>query len=217
VVPLDAGCQVRLAQARIFQRIGRDGSRLAELAQVTKQTAGALVDQLEAAGHVERRPDPSDKGARLVCISDLGAKARAVWMSRDTHIGPLSSNLARSVILPTWLAQDHDREARCTSEGAARAGLGPATSRHRSGQIPWRRSPRRQPRGPAPTTTGGHNFAIQSGPRRSAAVQWADLPVTGQWTAELNRVQGEWATESPTRTARQPGSSARMSGLSISR
>ena len=39
-----------LAQARLVQRLGRDGTRLTELAQaaqVTKQTAGHLVDQLE--------------------------------------------------------------------------------------------------------------------------------------------------------------------------
>jgi DNA-binding MarR family transcriptional regulator len=78
---LDAGFQVTLAQARIVQRIGPDGTRLtalAEQAQVTKQTAGALVDQLVAAGYVERRPDPTDARARLVCMSDLGAKVRAV-------------------------------------------------------------------------------------------------------------------------------------------
>ena len=46
-----------IAQARVFQRIGPDGTRLTELAQaaqVTKQTAGFLVDQLEKAGYVER-------------------------------------------------------------------------------------------------------------------------------------------------------------------
>ena len=64
------------AQARIFQRIGPDGTRLTELAeaaQVTKQTAGFLVDQLERAGYVYRAPDPTDARARLVRISDKGA------------------------------------------------------------------------------------------------------------------------------------------------
>lgn len=77
----DVGYAVTPAQARIFQRIGPDGTRLtglAEQAQVTKQTAGALVDQLEAAGYVERRPDPSDARARLVCVSELGARVSAV-------------------------------------------------------------------------------------------------------------------------------------------
>jgi DNA-binding MarR family transcriptional regulator len=78
---LDAGYQVTPAQTRIFQRIGPHGTRLtalAEQAQVTKQTAGALVDQLAAAGYVDRRPDPSDARAQLVCISDLGRRAWAV-------------------------------------------------------------------------------------------------------------------------------------------
>jgi DNA-binding MarR family transcriptional regulator len=73
-----AGYEVTLAQARVFQRIGAGGSRLTELAEqarVTKQTAGFLVDQLERAGYVERRPDPSDARARLVCIAPRGAKA----------------------------------------------------------------------------------------------------------------------------------------------
>jgi DNA-binding MarR family transcriptional regulator len=72
---------VTLAQARVFERIGRHGTRLTELAeraQVTKQTAGYLVDQLERAGYVERRPDPTDARARLVCVSEKGAEAVAV-------------------------------------------------------------------------------------------------------------------------------------------
>ena len=75
---LRAGHTVTLAQARIFQRVGPEGTRLtalAEQAQVTKQTASALVDQLEANGYVERRPDPSDARARLICISPQGARA----------------------------------------------------------------------------------------------------------------------------------------------
>ncbi|BBH65229.1 MarR family transcriptional regulator [Actinoplanes sp. OR16] len=70
---------ITLAQARIFQRIGPGGTRLVELAeqaQVTKQTAGFLVDQLERAGYVERVPDPSDARARLVRIAERGRAAQ---------------------------------------------------------------------------------------------------------------------------------------------
>ena len=72
---------ITLAQARVFQRIGPGGTRLSELAaaaQVTKQTAGFLVDQLEAAGYVERVPDPTDARARLVRIGPRGAAAAPV-------------------------------------------------------------------------------------------------------------------------------------------
>jgi DNA-binding MarR family transcriptional regulator len=69
------------AQARVMQRIGPDGTRLTELAeaaQVTKQTASALVDQLERTGYVRRAPDPTDARARLVRIAERGAAAKPV-------------------------------------------------------------------------------------------------------------------------------------------
>src|SRR4051794_10441355 len=66
-----------LAQSRIGQRLDRQGIRVTDLAEqagVTKQTAGALVDELEANGYVERKPDPADARARLVVLTDRGAK-----------------------------------------------------------------------------------------------------------------------------------------------
>lgn len=63
---------ITLAQARIAARIGPQGTRisdLAEQARVTKQSAGFLVDQLEAAGYVERVADPADGRARLVRLT----------------------------------------------------------------------------------------------------------------------------------------------------
>src|SRR5689334_5543601 len=52
---------ISAAQARVFARIGPNGTRvsqLAEQARITKQTAGFLVDQLERAGYVRRTADP---------------------------------------------------------------------------------------------------------------------------------------------------------------
>jgi DNA-binding MarR family transcriptional regulator len=105
-----AGYPVTLAQARVFQRIDADGSRLTDLAaaaQVTKQTAGFLVDQLVAGGYVERAPDPTDARARLVRITARGydaiAVARAVqdgieaeW--RD-HLGPAELERLRGALV----------------------------------------------------------------------------------------------------------------------
>src|SRR4051812_36848702 len=68
------------AQARVFQRVADQGSRVTDLAEqagITKQTAGFLVDQLERAGYVERVPDPVDGRARLVRITERGARSVA--------------------------------------------------------------------------------------------------------------------------------------------
>lgn len=77
----DHGFHLTLAQGRIAARIGPHGTRLTELAeqaQVTKQTAGYLVGQLERGGYVERVPDPSDARARLVRLTPRAAAAQRV-------------------------------------------------------------------------------------------------------------------------------------------
>lgn len=74
------GFDMTPAAGRIAARIDADGSRLTRLAAaagVTKQTAGALVDQLERAGYVERVPDPTDARARLIRIAERGRRAQA--------------------------------------------------------------------------------------------------------------------------------------------
>ncbi len=57
----------------LWQR--REGVRLTELAQIariTKQSMGALVDSLEAAGYVERLDDPDDGRAWRVRLTARG-------------------------------------------------------------------------------------------------------------------------------------------------
>lgn len=69
------GHRLSIAQARVFQRIGPDGSRpseLAEATQLTKQTLGSILDQLEKAGYVARIPDAADGRARVVTITGRG-------------------------------------------------------------------------------------------------------------------------------------------------
>lgn len=66
------------SQARVFQRIAPDGSRLSDLARqagITKQSAAFLVDQLERLGYVARVPDPDDGRARLVRITERGTRS----------------------------------------------------------------------------------------------------------------------------------------------
>ncbi|WP_091629458.1 MarR family winged helix-turn-helix transcriptional regulator [Amycolatopsis saalfeldensis] len=67
-----------LAQCRVFQRVAAEGSRLTDLAdqaQMSKQSAGVLVDQLERLGYVRRVPDPVDGRARLIVIEQRGRRA----------------------------------------------------------------------------------------------------------------------------------------------
>jgi DNA-binding MarR family transcriptional regulator len=69
------------AHTVVFQHIEAEGTRLVDLAaraQMTKQSMGYLVDQLERRGYVERRPDPTDRRAALVVLTDRGwAEVRA--------------------------------------------------------------------------------------------------------------------------------------------
>ena len=72
---------LRPAHTAVFQHIHAEGSRLtdlAERAQITKQSMGYLVDYLEQRGYLERTPDPSDRRAALICLTDRGwAQIRA--------------------------------------------------------------------------------------------------------------------------------------------
>lgn len=66
---------IRPAHTAVFQHIEADGSRLtdlAERAQISKQSMGYLVDHLEQRGYLERRPDPTDRRAALVCLTERG-------------------------------------------------------------------------------------------------------------------------------------------------
>ena len=70
-------------------RVADDGTRLtdlAEQAQITKQSAGFLVDQLERAGYAERVPDPTDARARLVRIAPRGRAAQRLARTVEQDI-----------------------------------------------------------------------------------------------------------------------------------
>ena len=57
-----------------------EGCRATELAAASgqhKQVIGTLVDELEAEGYVERRPDPQDRRAKLVVPTPRGADFQA--------------------------------------------------------------------------------------------------------------------------------------------
>ncbi len=106
----DAGYSGTLAQGRLFARIGPDGNRvteLAEMAQVTKQTAAFLVERLEEHGYVERVPDPTDARARVVRIAERGQQAQriavqveeAIYAEWAAHLGQAELDRLRATML----------------------------------------------------------------------------------------------------------------------
>ena len=77
------------AQARLLAGIDLDGTRLvvlADRARIPKQTALALVNGLEAAGYVERVPDPSDGRARLIRLTARGRGGLPVAIAEEARI-----------------------------------------------------------------------------------------------------------------------------------
>jgi DNA-binding MarR family transcriptional regulator len=75
------GHDLPISQARVFQRLSPDGTRMADLAeaaQLTKQTLTSILDQLERRGYVRREPDPADARARVVHIAPRGAEMVAL-------------------------------------------------------------------------------------------------------------------------------------------
>jgi DNA-binding MarR family transcriptional regulator len=63
----------------IFHYTKETGSRitdLATIAKITKQSMSTLASQLEEAGYVKRKPDPSDKRAWLLILTAKGRKVK---------------------------------------------------------------------------------------------------------------------------------------------
>jgi DNA-binding MarR family transcriptional regulator len=98
------------AQARIAARVGPDGTRVSDLAaqaRVTKQSAAALVEQLEEAGYLERVPDPTDGRARLVrltsradpVIAAAGVEIARVMAEWSDHVGAARLEQMHEVLL----------------------------------------------------------------------------------------------------------------------
>lgn len=69
------------AHANVFPFVPPDGIRVGEIAKlagVRKQSTAEAVEQLERLGYLERRPDPSDRRARLVFLTERGEAVRPI-------------------------------------------------------------------------------------------------------------------------------------------
>ena len=70
-----SGFPQKPSHSAVFSQIKPEGSRLTDLARganITPQAMGELVDELEAMDYVVRRPDPTDRRAKLVVLTDKG-------------------------------------------------------------------------------------------------------------------------------------------------
>lgn len=123
---------LREAHLQVFGAIDWTGTRLTELAaraSMTVPSMAELVDELQAAGYVERRSDPTDGRAKLIILTRKGkrALARALRTVEDIErsyaeaLGPL-----RYAALVSTLHDLLDAQA------IPRDGQQPTSSRRRS-------------------------------------------------------------------------------------
>jgi DNA-binding MarR family transcriptional regulator len=75
-----AGYPQKPKHSAVFAQISLEGDRLTTLARranMTPQAMGELVDELVDLGYVERRPDPTDRRAKLIVPTRRGREAIA--------------------------------------------------------------------------------------------------------------------------------------------
>jgi DNA-binding MarR family transcriptional regulator len=80
---------IRPPHANVFPFVPPEGVHVSELAQrarVRKQTMAQAVEQLERMGYVERRPDPNDRRAKLVFLTERGEGVGPVGVAAGQRV-----------------------------------------------------------------------------------------------------------------------------------
>ncbi len=107
-----AGFLQRPAHSAVMAHIDIDGgtrlSTIAARANITPQAVGELVDDLERLGYVVRQPDPDDRRAKRIVLTDRGRQSVAVAL--DT-IATLAAEL-EDLLGSDKLAELHDSLSR---------------------------------------------------------------------------------------------------------
>ncbi|MEP7023807.1 MAG: MarR family winged helix-turn-helix transcriptional regulator [Actinomycetota bacterium] len=88
---------IRPSHANVFTFVPPGGIRVSELTQlahVRKQTMAQAVEELERLGYAERRPDPGDRRARLVFLTERGRAVRPVTMTAGDRVAARWAELA---------------------------------------------------------------------------------------------------------------------------
>ena len=125
-----------IAQGRLAMGIDPEGTRLtvlADRAHVAKQTATALVDNLERSGYVERVPDPLDGRARLVRITARGrevipvarANEQAIEQEWTAYLGPRRMRQLREALELLRVVTDPYADDQARSPSARNGDRGP--------------------------------------------------------------------------------------------
>jgi DNA-binding MarR family transcriptional regulator len=76
--------EIRPTHGCVFRFVHDEGMRLttlASMAGMTKQSVGEIVDDLVARGYVKRIPDPEDRRAKLICLTERGERAKATGLA----------------------------------------------------------------------------------------------------------------------------------------
>jgi DNA-binding MarR family transcriptional regulator len=103
-----------------------DGLRLTDIAAragITAQSAGELVDDLESKGYLERRPDPFDRRAKRIYLTERGQKStrrgRRAQAEVETSLAELLGEqryrLLRSILEDIIAAEAHDDGTRANT------------------------------------------------------------------------------------------------------
>jgi len=82
------------ALAHISRNQGMNQSQLADILEVQPISVGRLIDRMEAAGWVERRPDPADRRAINLYLTD---KAEPILTKMQKHGSAVRSQALRGV------------------------------------------------------------------------------------------------------------------------
>jgi DNA-binding MarR family transcriptional regulator len=75
---------IRPTHGCVFRFVREEGMRLTELATfagMTKQSIGEIVDDLADRGYVERFPDPADRRAKLIRLTEKGEQAQVMGLT----------------------------------------------------------------------------------------------------------------------------------------
>jgi DNA-binding MarR family transcriptional regulator len=112
----EGGFSITNSHSAVFGQMTNEGARLTDLAKganMTPQAMGQLVDELETQGYLKRRPDPTDRRAKIIELTALGRQCvqAGIKVIEDMEkeiadmLGPQQRHSLRS-ILEKLLAAD---------------------------------------------------------------------------------------------------------------